>query len=342
MVQNKIYQLILVCLALLVSHLAVGQQKTDTLIINVGKSKIIFLIQDKKDLAQMEQYDLNEILAKLKMKLENDSTLIAENEQIVTDTTIVYQEDKPEENTNDRWENNDRDANDRRWADKKQRRSYTRNLFNFDLGINNYANGSSENNSNHDVRPWGSWYFGINSTYQTTFNNRFYIEWGPGISWYNFKFENERMRITEIGDQTVFIEDTNPDKDYKKSKLTASFINFSAVPMFQFGNAKTRKNRSISRWSDWNDFRLGQPDAGLRLGVGGYAGYRLGSFSKVKFEGGKKDKDRDNFNLNNFRYGVRLQVGFRGTDLFFNYDLNELFATDKGPKLNAFSFGIIL
>ena len=29
------------------------------------------------------------------------------------------------------------------------------------------------------------------------------------------------------------------------------------------------------------------------------------------------------------------------TDLFFNYDLNELFAEGKGPKLNAFSFGVI-
>ena len=44
--------------------------------------------------------------------------------------------------------------------------------------------------------------------------------------------------------------------------------------------------------------------------------------------------------MNNLRYGLRLQFGFRDTDFFFNYDLNELFSAGKGPKVNAFSFGV--
>jgi hypothetical protein len=56
----------------------------------------------------------------------------------------------------------------------------------------------------------------------------------------------------------------------------------------------------------------------------------------------EKEKDRDNFYLNNLRYGFRVQIGVRSTDLFINYDMNDLFATDKGPKLNAVSFGLIL
>ena len=55
----------------------------------------------------------------------------------------------------------------------------------------------------------------------------------------------------------------------------------------------------------------------------------------------EKEKDHDNFYLNNLRYGIRFQIGVRSTDLFVNYDMNELFATDRGPKLNAISFGII-
>ena len=43
--------------------------------------------------------------------------------------------------------------------------------------------------------------------------------------------------------------------------------------------------------------------------------------------------------MNNFRYGIRLQLGFKNTDLFFNYDLNPQFAKGKGQTLNAFSFG---
>jgi hypothetical protein len=56
----------------------------------------------------------------------------------------------------------------------------------------------------------------------------------------------------------------------------------------------------------------------------------------------RSDKDHDNFYLNNFRYGVRLQLGFRDTDLFFGYDLNSLFSEGKGPELHALSFGVTL
>lgn len=35
-----------------------------------------------------------------------------------------------------------------------------------------------------------------------------------------------------------------------------------------------------------------------------------------------------------------MQIGVRSADFFINYDMNELFATGKGPKLNAFSFGV--
>jgi len=73
-------------------------------------------------------------------------------------------------------------------------------------------------------------------------------------------------------------------------------------------------------------------------------GYRIASKTKLVYEENgerEKEKDRDNFYLNNLRYGLRIQIGVRSTDLFVNYDMNELFAKDKGPKLNAVSFGLI-
>jgi hypothetical protein len=347
MIRTLKYQLVLIFTICMMVTESFAQQKTDTLIVNVGKSKIIFLIGDKADLEQMEKYDLNEILQSLKMKLNGDSTLVSDNgteERVISDTTVVVDngdnKDKPYEYSS----NNDGSRDyDNRWRNEERyRRRGTRNMINFDLGTNNYLNGegkfADEDNEAYAVRPWGSWYFAINSIYQTSISKHLYLEWGPGISWYNFKFQNSRTRITEIGDRTIFLEDPDMEVDYKKSKLTASFINFTAVPMVNFGNPK-RRSRNFKNWDEIN---FGQPDAGFRIGVGGYAGYRLGSHAKVKYKGGKKDKDRDNFNLTNLRYGVRLQMGFRGTDLFFNYDLNELFAEDKGPKLNAFSFGIIL
>lgn len=346
MIRTFKYRFILAFALCLLAMEGFAQQNSDTLIVNVGKSKIIFLIEDKADLEQMEKYDLNEILQSLKMRLNNDSTLVSDNdgeETVIGDTTVIVDNSTKNDDVYEYRSNDDRRDVDNRWRNEERyRRRGTRNMINFDLGTNNYLNGdgkfADQDNEDYAVRPWGSWYFAINSTYQTSISKRLYLEWGPGISWYNFKFQNNRTRITEIGDQTIFLEDPDMEVDYKKSKLTASFLNFTAVPMIAFGNPK-RRNRSFS---NWDEISFGQPDAGFRIGIGGYAGYRLGSHSKVKYKGGKKDKDRDNFNLNNLRYGVRLQMGFRGTDLFFNYDLNELFAEDKGPQLNAFSFGIIL
>jgi hypothetical protein len=54
------------------------------------------------------------------------------------------------------------------------------------------------------------------------------------------------------------------------------------------------------------------------------------------------DKDSSNIFLNNVRYGIRFQVGYRGVDMFLNYDVSPLFSENRGPELNAFSFGFTL
>jgi hypothetical protein len=81
------------------------------------------------------------------------------------------------------------------------------------------------------------------------------------------------------------------------------------------------------------------------MGVGPYVGYRIGSKTKLVYEDAdgdkQKEKDRDSYHLNNLRYGIRVQLGFNSTDFFINYDLNELFVENKGPKVNAVSFGLI-
>ncbi|MFT4787113.1 MAG: hypothetical protein ACI9I8_002247 [Cellvibrionaceae bacterium] len=35
-------------------------------------------------------------------------------------------------------------------------------------------------------------------------------------------------------------------------------------------------------------------------------------------------------------------MGWRDIDFFATYDLNEVFSNNRGPKLNAVTFGIIL
>jgi len=319
-----------IALTLCVSIVTIAQGKpTDTVVVELAKaSKVIFTIKDRTDLEILKQYDFQALFNDILSKLENKDTL----KVVVVDTTKTEQSTVRTEVFEETWGKEDEDDD---WDnDRKYRHRSTRHSFNFDLGTNNYL----ENNKFPDaggaqyaVRPWGSWYVGLNSVQRTQVTNKFFIEWGVGVSWYNFKFQDDNTLITKDGNSVSFEEDAR-DVSFIKSKLTVSYINASFISMVDFGGHK----RKARLWNSHN--------SAFRIGAGPYAGYRIGSHTKQVYkEGGdrEKDRNRDSFYLNNLRYGIRLQLGVRSTDFFFNYDLNELFAANKGPKLNAFSFGVI-
>ncbi len=332
--QNKITTLFTLALLSLGCIVSQAQQKTDTLILNVGKSRIVFLINDHADLKSMQDYDLNRILDQLSVKLTGDSTLLRPDGTAVEDTTVIVNRQKID--------NKEVIAQDAETSKRRKPRAFsTYHSVNFDIGTNNYVNDGKfpdETNELYTVKPFGSWYVGITSTYKTYLTGPLYLEWGVGVSWYNFKFENTTTRLLDTPDGVTFFEAVDPTISYEKSKLTVAYVNASFVPMLDFSDNRHRDNKF---WPDlWNN----HDKRGLRLGFGGYIGYKIDSYTKVVIDNGddKKQRNHDNYHLENLRYGARVQMGFRGTDIFFNYDLNELFAEDKGPKLNAFSFGIIL
>lgn len=308
------------------------EKPADTVIIKVGEgSKIIMTIKDKKDLETLKHYNFQTLMTDLITKLEQKDTTDQQKpaaEYLKEPADVEYKTEVAEDKDED-WDNED-------WTVKHSRRHFKRTYssFNFDLGTNNYlSNGKFPDSDNalYTVKPWGSWYVGINSVQRTRIVNKFFVEWGLGVSWYNFKFQNAQTIISKDNNSVQFALDQR-DADFKKSKLTATYVNASLIPMIDFGSNRRKPSVFDSHNSD-----------SFRIGVGPYVGYRVDSYSKQKFdEGGddRKPRDHDNFYLNNFRYGMRAQLGFNDVDLFFNYDLNELFIENKGPKLNAFSFGV--
>lgn len=331
-----------------------AQTQTDSVIINVGeKSKVIFAIGDKADLQTLKQYNFQAVVDDLVAKLEQkDSTNLdkpADDYLKPIETQPAEQEEATitrDYRNRDRDDDWDRSWDDRNYREKERNKERSRSKyygrrtlhsFNFDLGTNNYMTPSqqfpNQNNESYAVRPWGSWYVAVNSIERTRLARKFFIEWGVGVSWYNFKFENDNMRVSKDNNGVIFAEDVR-DLNYVKSKLTATYLNASFVPLLDFGG-RSRKAMIFTGVGNSGSFRIG---------VGPYAGYRIDSYTKLvyKKDGGDKERERDHdsYYLNNLRYGLRLQVGFGATDLFFNYDLNEVFATNKGPKLNAFSFGL--
>jgi hypothetical protein len=210
--------------------------------------------------------------------------------------------------------------------------------FRLDFGLNNYLeNGQfpDANNSIYSVKPWGSWNVFLGLDKKSRLAGPLYFNYGTGVSWYNFKFDNASTRIFKENDGVLFQTEPDPDVRSIKSKLTAAYLDVFLVPTLYFG-----KDRYSN--SDFFDFNKNN---GLRIGFGGYAGYKLNSYSKYVYKVTRheqRDKFRSGYFLENFRYGAKFQIGVNGLDFYANYDLNELFMPNRGPKLNAFSFGIIL
>ena len=316
-------------------------QQADTVTVELARtSKIIFTLQDRSDLDQLQHYDFQALFDDILGQLESgdtrmdsipDSTMTKINESPFADDD--NEDDNEWDESDDDWDHHDHpyDHHDDDWCcdDRKVWHS-----MNFDFGINNYLeNGSFPDYSGaqYTVRPWGSWYVGINSVLHTDFGRNWFAEWGFGVSWYNFKFQDDRTRIDETSSGVVFSQDPRP-YSFEKSKLEATYLNLSVIPMYSFG-----PNHYHSRW--WH-----HGHDSFRIGLGPYVGYRIESHSKQVYNvnGDEEvDKEKDNFYLNNFRYGLKLQFGTQGVEFFTAYDLNPLFAEGKGPDLHAITFGIV-
>lgn len=338
--------------------------ESDTIIIELNNdSKIIVYVETKKALADLEKYDINRIIKNLNAQLDDsvkhlevnideedislneseDYAIHSEIDDIKLDLGSITLEVDPREIEyigKDKW-------HIKKTTYEVSRKKRTTHHFNVDIGTNNWLENSrfpDENNASYSVKPWGSWYVGLNSINSTRIGGSLFFDWGLGVSWYNWKLQDPDFRVLERDRGVILV--TNPEKDGVKSKLTASYINAYLVPMIDFSKGR-KKLTSIES----TGIRVSKySKKGLRIGLGGYVGYRLGSHTKFKFrkEDGKTEteKERDNFFLENFRYGVRTQIGWKGVELFGMYDLNEVFAPNRGPVgspgLNAFTFGITL
>jgi hypothetical protein len=308
-----------------------GQVKADdSVVIRVGEaSKVVLSIHDKKDLETLKHYNFQALMDDMISKIEKKDTTpsVTPSNNYLKDTVRIV--------TSDDWE-----RKHRHWKHWGKR---TYHSFNVDVGTNNYlANGKfpDQSNQQYGVRPWGSTYIGLNSIQRTHLAGKFFIEWGAGVSWYNFKFQDNSTLLTKGSTDVTFSKDPRTF-DFEKSKLTATYLNVSFVPVLDFGRGG--RKTTIFDGSRVDFSARGNHSSSFRIGFGPYAGYRIDSYSKQVYKDAgdeKKEHHHDNFYLNNIRYGARLQFGFEDVDFFFTYDLNNLFVNNKGPKLNAFSFGI--
>lgn len=336
-----------------------GKVAKDTIEILFGNnSKIIVVAASKEDLEKIQKYDVNAMLADLNLKIEkneeNKDVLVIEDKggrKYLKDTTLVYEDsefehledefdqaedslEESEEKSDDWWSGMSSSKKNNTSGEKR-----TRHEPMFDIGMNNYLeNGRfpDGNGEPYSVKPFGSWYVALGSVFSTRVAGPLALEWGGNISWYNFKFVDPAQRIMS-GDDGVFWEASDLPSPIR-SKLTVTYVNISAVPMLDFGYKKKTKTNDDGTTKEYYTHK----NKNFRVGMGGYLGYKIDSYSKFVYEddGKSKDHSKNSYYLENLRYGLQFKLGYDGVDLFVNYDLNTLFHANRGPELNAFSFGI--
>lgn len=195
----------------------------------------------------------------------------------------------------------------------------------FEWGINNFVDDDftlsrTEEDQFLDLNTGRSWVANINfAQYSLGFGtSHIGMVTGIGLEFNNYFFDNKNS-IVEYNDYVV---DSALSGNVAKSKLATTYLRIPLIFEVQFPNAIRSKR--------------------IFLSAGIIAGLKLGSHTKVVYKdnGKNKDKNRDDFNINPFRYGITARAGFGNLSVFGDYYFASMFVEDKGPALHPFSLGL--
>jgi hypothetical protein len=215
---------------------------------------------------------------------------------------------------------------------KKKAKKFKGHWAGFEWGFNGYMDPNYSINMKDELRylelkQGRSWNFNLNfSQYSFGFKtDKVGLVTGLGFEFNNYHFRNQTTltRGTAVtGVDSTYIFDS--DKNVIKSKLSTTHLTLPLLFEFQIPTSNDKHRIFFS--------------------TGVIGSVRIGSSTKVEFEGTSKgeDKVKNDFNLSPFRYGITARIGYRGLKLFANYYPTPLFEKDKGPELYPFSVGLIL
>lgn len=197
------------------------------------------------------------------------------------------------------------------------------------VGFNNaIQEGKSLNDS--DYKAAGSRFFELGFAWRTrVFKESNWLRFKYGLSLqYNSLKPKDNQYFVKNGDVTTL--ETFPH-ELRKSKIR--FTNLVLPIHFEFGPSKKIEREHYFRYSTRKKFKVG---------LGGYAGLRIGTRQKLKYsvDGDReRDKQKNDFNMNDFVYGVSGYVSWGAVGLYTKYDLNPLFS-NPNAKQNNISLGI--
>lgn len=196
----------------------------------------------------------------------------------------------------------------------------TNGYFDINLGFNQQLRNGSEfiNDGPEELKFWGSREFNLGFGGKTRIGSpysKMYIKYGGEFSWHRFRLLNNNT-LQQTEDDAFIANDPDSLRSIDRSSYHITYFNVPVMLQLDFS-------------------QIGNIDESFTLGVGGYAGVRLGAKRKLDYNSPTsndvEEKIRDDFFTEQFRYGVMAQVGFDAFKITAKYDLNSFFKANAGP-----------
>ena len=201
-----------------------------------------------------------------------------------------------------------------------------------DLGLNALVNQKAQNTTPGDqlnavdLRTEGSRYVNIGLNWDPRLGGKrspLSLTIGPEFAFNSYMLSGNNKLVNSNG-RTNVVRETN-GRQYQKSKLGTSSVNLPVMLRLQLRDAHYRPT--------------------FLVGAGGFVGYRIKSWTKLKYtsEGTTyKDKEDGSYNMENLQYGLQGTIGYRDLEFFAKYNMNNLFKAGAGPDTQVLSFGLRL
>ncbi|MGB0838847.1 MAG: outer membrane beta-barrel protein [Chitinophagales bacterium] len=239
--------------------------------------------------------------------------------------------DDDDDDDDDDWDDDDDDDDGGNWdinvgnGDRKLKKVKTR-WWLVDLGVNPLLQNNSFDltgeASNLDLNIGKSTNVQLHVFSQriSVIQNVLNLKYGLGLDFSNYRFTNNINLVPDAASFSDLVQLEN-DLTYNKNKLVTTYANLPVMV-----NIITNPRR---------------PRRSFRVSAGVYGGLLLGAHTKQRSNAEGKTKVRDDFNVRQFRYGFRGEVGIGVLNFYTNYSPVGLFQDDIGaPELYPISMGI--
>jgi hypothetical protein len=214
--------------------------------------------------------------------------------------------------------------------DKENRQSKrTTSQFVFAFGVNNFV--TNKQVANSDFKYLDSHFYEWGLTGNTRIlkeDNLLHFKYGMSLMYNNLRATDDRYFVKN-GAQTDLV--TSPIH-LEESRFRNVYVMVPLHLEFDFTKKEIR--------DDVNYFRTHKS---VRVGLGGYAGFRVKSKQILHFDDTSgndvEQKTKGNYNVNDFNYGLSTYIGYKATSLYLKYDLQPLFENNAVDQ-NNISLGL--